>query len=496
MKSHLEITAFVSGAVVMILELDGSRIIAPYLGTSTIVWTGLIGIILGSLSIGYWWGGKLSDKGANFFTLGKILSVSAVLVLYISYFKNILALALYFSSDLILSTIVGTTILFAPATIFLGMVTPYVARLKMKNIETSGSAIGSLYAVSTLGSITGTFLGGFVLISYFGSTTIILILSSILFLLSGTSFWNSDRPNRKVFTLICVIGAMLIFVLKPPQSFGMALVDDIDTEYSRVWIFDSIDASTARPVRYLSNNMSGLQSGMFLDKPDELLFPYAKLFDLTGDILPNLNSALMIGAGAYSFPKHFAVKYPKAHLDVVEIDTKLKNIAEKYFGLKPNSQITVIDEDGRTYLNRNTSKYQIIYNDAFLSQLNIPFQLTTKEAVQKMFDSLDEKGVVMTNILSATEGAASSFLSAEFETYKSVFPEVYLIKVTNVAVKQLQNIMLVAFKTKGATLPLSILKSKFKINFENIFTPKKTSDSTVLTDEFAPIEKYMTKMLI
>ncbi len=496
MKSHLELTAFISGAVVMILELDGSRIIAPYLGTSTIVWTGLIGIILGSLSIGYWFGGKLSDKDANFFTLGKILAVSAICVLYISYFKNILALALYFSSDLIVSTIVGTTILFAPATIFLGMVTPYVARLKMKNIETSGSAIGSLYAISTLGSIIGTFLGGFVLISYFGSTTIILLLSSILFLLASISFWNSDKLNRKTFALVCIVGAVSIFLLKPPQSFGMELIDDIDTEYSRVWIFDSKDKATGRPVRFISNNMSGLQSGMFLDEPAELLFPYTKLFDLATDIRPDFKSALMIGAGAYSYPKHFTATFPKSHMDVVEIDPKLKSIAEKYFSFKPSSQITAIDEDGRTYLNRNVSKYQIILNDAFLSQLSIPFQLATKEAVQKIYDSLDANGVVMTNILSATEGPASDFLSAEYQTYKSVFPEVFLIKVTDKPKEQPQNIMLIAYKTKGSALPLSVLRKKYGINPENVFVPKITSDSTILTDEFAPIEKYMVKMLI
>src|SRR3989344_9059481 len=163
MKYILEIIAFVSGAVVMILELDGSRIIAPYLGTSTIIWTSLIGVILGSLSIGYWWGGRLADKSANYRTLAKILALAAIFVLSTSYLKNLLEVAALLSINIIFLTIGGTIILFTPATICLGMVSPYTVRLKMTAVETSGKTVGSFYAISTCGSIVGTFLGGFVL---------------------------------------------------------------------------------------------------------------------------------------------------------------------------------------------------------------------------------------------------------------------------------------------------------------------------------------------
>lgn len=494
--NHLpNLIAFICGAVVMILELDGSRIVAPYLGTGTFVWTGLIGVILGSLSLGYWWGGKIADQSANFKTLGKILALAGLFIWSVAYLKTLLELAALLPNNMITATLLGTTLLFSPATILLGMVTPYVARLKLQGMETSGRTIGTLYALSTLGSIVGTFLGGFILISFLGSTKIITLLATTLFILAAGAFKKSG-PKEKILIFACAGLALLALVLKPPSSFSQKIILDIDTEYSRIWIFDATDRTSGRPARYLSNNTRGLQSGMYLDNSDELLFPYTKLFDLGAELYPDFKKALMIGAGAYSYPKHFGKNFPHSSLDVVEIDSKLEELAARYFEFNKNSNIRVFFEDGRTFLNRNKTRYDIIWNDTFLSHLNIPFQLTTREAIQKMSDSLNEKGVVMTNIISATSGPSSHFLQAEYLTYKKIFPSVFLVKVTDKPGTEPQNIMLVALKTPRASLPLEILRDKFDIPERNAFTPIIDNGINVLTDDFAPIEKYMAKMLL
>lgn len=491
-----ELIAFVSGAVVMILELDGSRIIAPYLGTSTIVWTGLIGVILGSLSFGYWWGGKLADKEANFKTLGKVLAAAALSVLAIAYLKNLLELTTLFPHHLIVTTLVGTTILFAPATLFLGIVTPYVARLKMKTVENSGRTVGTLYALSTLGSIIGTFLGGFVLISYFGSTQILLLLSATLFVLAAGAC-GTHTPKEKVLVFLCLLLGLLVLLLKPSSGLSANVIRDIDTEYSRVWILDDRDAATGRAVRYMTNTMYGIQSGSFLDTPDELLFPYTKLFDLAATLYPDFDRALMIGAGAYSYPKHFTRIYKNASLDVVEIDPALTELAAQYFGLTENPRVAIINEDGRTFLNRNKKRYDVIWNDAFLSHLNIPFQLTTHEAIQKMYDSLDENGIVMTNIISAITGPKSTFLQAEYATYKKIFPAVYLIQVNDRPETEGQNIMLVALKSPEADMQLTQTPTTLGgVRVKKVFTLESDPSVPALTDEFAPIEKYIAQMLL
>ena len=201
-KYILEIIVFICGAVVMILELVGSRVLAPYVGTSIIVWTSLIGIILGSLSLGYWWGGKIADRKPNYKTFSMIIFIPAVYIGLITFLKSIV---LEFLQNNIFSIHIGATlatlILFAPPSVLLGMISPYAVRLKIRDLDHSGATVGSLYAISTIGSIVGTFLAGFVLIAYCGSTNILLILSLILIL---TSIIAYSKSRLMVKTLIMI----------------------------------------------------------------------------------------------------------------------------------------------------------------------------------------------------------------------------------------------------------------------------------------------------
>src|SRR3989344_5654866 len=144
----LESTAFVSGAVIMVLELVGSRIFAPHLGTSIYVWTSLIGVILGSLSLGYWLGGKIADQGARYDVLSFILFMSGVAIALIAV-SNSMILNIVSSIPLHLRwrAVLSSLILLAPPSILLGTITPYATRLKLADLETSGRVIGNLYAI-------------------------------------------------------------------------------------------------------------------------------------------------------------------------------------------------------------------------------------------------------------------------------------------------------------------------------------------------------------
>src|SRR4030042_2038573 len=200
-KFLLEIVVFVSGASVMILEITGSRVLAPYLGTSIFVWTSLIGIVLGSLSLGYWWGGKLADKKPSYKIFSLIIFVAASMIGMIAFVKLFVLVFLQLViSDIPTRAVISTLILFAPANVVLGMVSPYAVKLKIKSITKAGTTVGNLYAVSTIGSIAGTFLAGFLLISYLGNTKILLFLSIVLVLTSivvtFTSFTSLKGISR------------------------------------------------------------------------------------------------------------------------------------------------------------------------------------------------------------------------------------------------------------------------------------------------------------
>lgn len=493
-KYILEIIVFICGAAVMILELVGSRIMAPYLGTSIVVWTSLIGIILGFLSLGYFLGGRMSDQNPSYKMFSAVIFAGAIFIGLIVFIQSIVLNFIQNGmANIYFGAIIATLILFAAPSVLLGMVSPYAIRLKMKDVASSGKTVGNLYAISTIGSIAGTFVAGFFLIPFFGSTKIIFFLSIVLILTSMLAYGKSF-VKVKIASVLFLLSCFFVsaYLNKLNAEYGFI---DIDTQYNRVWIYKSIDQKTDRPVLNLTTDPLGRQSGMFLDADDDLVFEYTKYYRLAKHFKHDLQYSLLIGGAAYSYPKDYLRKYPLAKLDVVEIDPELTKLAKKYFNLKDDSRLTIYHEDGRTFLNKTENKYDVIFMDAFTAYLSIPYQLTTKQAAQKMFNALSQDGVVLVNIISAIEGEKGKFLRAELATYKAMFPQVYLIPVRdNNDGLRVQNIMLVALKSD---IEPSFVSDDQELNsyLENLWTKEIEMDMPILTDDYAPVDYYTMEMM-
>ncbi len=184
-KYSLEIVVFICGAVVMAFEIIGSRMLGPYVGTSIFVWTSIIGVILLSLSLGYFWGGRIADRRPEAKILALIILLSAIFIAVSTIIKdNLLTYLLNAIYDIRIVSVISSLLLFTVPSILLGMVSPFAARLKMKNITRSGATVGNLYAISTVGSIIGVFLSGFYLIPSFRITKILFLFSIILIITS------------------------------------------------------------------------------------------------------------------------------------------------------------------------------------------------------------------------------------------------------------------------------------------------------------------------
>lgn len=488
-KYILEVIVFICGAAVMILEIVGSRILAPFLGTSIVVWTSLIGIILGSLSLGYWLGGKLADKGPSYKIFSFFIFISAFSLIFIVLFNStILTFIQEYIASIYIKTVIASLYLFSLPSVLLGMISPYAVRLKIKDIANSGQTVGNLYAISTIGSIVGTFAAGFFLIPYFGSRGIFIFLSIILILTSLLAFSKEFKKTR-------IISIFLFLFFLMPASFNKqpGLID-VDTQYNRIWIYKSVDELTGRLVLNLVTDPYARQSAMFLDS-DDLVVAYTKFYRLAQHFKPDLNYSLMIGGAAYSYSKDYLGNYPTARLDVVEIDAKMTELAKKYFNLQDNPRLTIFHEDGRTFLNKTKTKYDVIYIDAFSTPLTIPYQLTTKEAVGKIYSALVDEGVVLVNIISALEGEKGKFLRAELATYKTVFPQVYLIPIENNNDGfKVQNIMLVGLKSD---IKPSFTSDDNELNnyLEHLWTKGIEFDQPILTDDYAPVDYYTMKLV-
>lgn len=489
-KFILKVVVFVCGAVVMIFELVGSRVIAPYVGTSIYAWTSLIGVILASLSVGYYVGGFLADRKPSIKPMALIIILSAVAVAFSAFTKDIFSVTIAVSSfPLEIKSILISLLLFAPTSFLLGMVSPYAVRLSISDIAKSGSTSGNLHAISTAGSICGTFLAGFYIIPNFGSTNTLIILSVALLLMAIALLLGANTQRYitiSVFLVIVFLGLTHI-VSRMEQTVFVA---DVDTAYNRILVLDTTDPATKKPIVTLSTDPYGTQAAMFTDGTDDLVFSYTKFYRLFSHFVPAPKSALMIGGSAYTYPRDFIKNYPDAHMDVVEIDPGMTDVARKYFGLRDEKNLTIFHRDGRMYLNENTKKYDVIFGDAFNSASSIPFELTTQEAVVKLHNALTDGGVVMVNIISAIEGEKGKFARAEYATYKKVFPQVFLFLVDDVhSGSQPQNIMLVALKSDQIPTWQS---SNQEIDgfLSHLWEKPIVDDVPVLTDNFAPVEYY------
>lgn len=485
----LEFAVFVCGALVMIYEIIGSRIVSPYIGTSTYVWTSLIGVILASLSLGYWLGGRTADKRPNVRVLALAIFIAGGLVSATILLKDLVLSAVAAApTGLELKSLVAAAVLFAPASVALGFVTPYAVKLRMSSLEDSGRTVGRLYALSTVGSIVGTFAAGFILIPFVGSVRTLYLIAGGLMLVSimlaPFAFRHSTITALLLFALGIGSSELTSFYLSRAQG-----VRDVDTEYSRVRIFRATDVRTGRPILGMATDPHFVQSVIYLDG-DELYTRYNHFYHLLRHIRPDFRETLLIGGAGYTFPRNYLQTYPDARIDVVEIDPAVTKLARQYFRLEDNERLRIIHEDGRVFLNRaGSARYQAVLLDAFGSLFSVPYQLTTVEAVRNIDRVLDDRGVVIFNLGSAIVGPASGFLQAELATYHAVFPRVFLFKV-NLERRddEVQNLIIVACKSEclsAETVDLEIARL-----LSHRYTDAVPMTLPPLTDDLTPVEYY------
>lgn len=489
-KYILEILVFICGAMIMILELVASRILAPYFGTSSMVWTVIIGMILFCCSTGNYIGGVVSDKKPEIKVLSGVLLVASVWILILPPIsKVVLNFIEQNIRDIRIGAVISTLILFLVPTMLLGVISPFAVRLKMKELELAGKTVGKLSALSTIGSIVGTFLAGFILIPTIGSTQILYIIGSVLMILSILLYNFNIKKVVAVFLITLFFTSLC--------SLGMAFMEtsvilDTDSEYGRIQI---------KRYKYLERDINallidkGFESAMYIDSPKELVFNYTKYYDLMNYFCSDIKSTLLIGGAAYSYPKYYLDKYDDRIMDVVEIDPKVTEIAKQYFNLEVNDRIKIYHQDGRIYLNKSNKKYDVILNDAYKG-VSTPFHLTTKEIADKVYASLEENGVYLSNIITSLDGEKSKILKSEVKTLEQTFQNVYLFVCEDLNnTDEAQNVMVVATKDSNRKEISLTSNEEINIMLKNYYEIKDYENAIVLTDEYAPVDYYIREIL-
>ena len=483
MKKHkLEIIVFLSGAIGMGLELIAARVLSPYVGSSNVVWTSIIGIILVSMSIGYWIGGKKADKDANIDELSNILLLAAIFTGLIPLLETVIVKILAeLIPNLIVAAILCAIIVFSIPSFILAMISPFAVKVKSKEDNEIGSLSGKISSLSTIGSIVGTFLMGFVLIPNIGVTNINIGVTILLVLMS---FIAREKIDKKfIYTSILSICIILILVILGKWLFKLSnpdIVLDTDSQYSRIWV---------KQIQTQKANYKTLQVDTGLEsyinqETGEMGARYLRYYDLFEYFNKDAKNTLLIGGAAYTYPIHYLQKYEDKKIDVVEIDDKMTQIAVEQFGVNINdSRLQVFNQDGRSYLNYSKNKYDTILIDAFKG-LNAPFELTTYEALVHAKNMLNENGMVLTNIIASIEGEESDFIEYEYATYKAVFDDVKIFMVSNRDRTDRQNLILMGIKGNPQ---IDGTKTSEYLQYLDMEVNEFKTDKNIVTDDFAPI---------
>ena len=501
----LELVIFASGALVMVLEMVGARVMAPHLGTSVIVWTSLIGVVLACLACGAWLGGRLADKKLSPGVLARILAGAGVGCAFTALAHPLVGAFVTDSvQNIYLAAVVAAVCLFALPAVLFGMVSPYIIRLRLADLATSGATVGRLYALSTTGSILGTFLGGFVLISWFPSTQILLGTGGGMVLLSLLVCVKKPLP-RVGMLLLCPL------VIWGSVSYNAWLTQrgtppPVETPYNSIRIMDALTHEN-RAVRLMATDPGYSQSGMYLDNPSELYFEYTRYYTLGTVLFPQSTRVLMLGGGGYSVPKwllagHGGLDSDKLRLDVVELDAGMTRVAKQYFALPDDPRMTITHEDARRHITVNKQQYDLVFVDVFNSHYSVPFHMGTVEAAKDLRRAVAPGGALLMNIISAFAGEDGHILRGIHGALATSFPEIHVFAVhPGTPLDQVQNLMVLALPEARPDLAQALQAGQgswsapVRAMLNTRITAPVPKGTPPLRDELAPVERYSQALL-
>ncbi|MGH2403322.1 MAG: spermidine synthase [bacterium] len=419
----LRVVVFGSGAVLMGLEITGSRVIAPFFGTSVFVWGGLISIFLAALSLGYYLGGTMADRWPRAGVLATLLMLAGATILALPVVARPVLVAFdAWNLGPRLSPLLASIVLFALPSILMGTTSPFAIKLVARDLATVGTSAGVLYALSTAGSIAGTIGTAFFLVPTLGVRAILYLLGGILLVLGMLLVLRYPAPQRAQPRPAVSAAIMIVLLAAPAGGAPIPLptsrvIFEKDSAYHQISVLeDGLN-------RYLRFNRS-FQGGMVLRDPFESPFLYTSYAHLAMVFHPAVRRVLVVGLGAGSIPKRFGRDYPDVSIDTVELDPTVVDVAKRYFEVKDDARQRIIVQDGRVFVRRSEAKYDLIVLDAYFAE-GIPFHLATKEFLELVRDHLTPGGIVVSNIIGALEGPQSTLFRALYKTYASVFPGLY-----------------------------------------------------------------------
>ncbi len=521
------VAVFVSGAALLSVEIAASRVVAPFFGNSLFVWGALIGVVLTGLALGYWLGGVLGDRFPSLWLLLAVIAAAATAVLAIPAIDGpVLRTIVRWDPGPRADPLLAAVALFGVPSVLFATVSPIAVRLSADELSRLGRTAGRLFAISTAGSIAGTFATAFWLIPSLGTTELLGLIAATCFATVALVAGSLRLLAPAALALAAAVGAVLAANALAPAGGRLAGAEaqnwspvyrlrgeaagprasqegfrvrfTKDTQYHRLAVVDDADT------RFLRFD-SSFQSGMFLGRPYATRFAYTDFFELGLAYRPETRSVLFLGLGGGSAPKRIWRDFPEARSQVVELDPVVAQVARRWFALPRSPRLRVAVDDARIWIDRHDERFDLAVVDTFFSD-GIPFHLTTREFVERLHSRLQPGGVVLVNVIGALEGSQSKLLRSLYRTYREVFPTVVLHPVWlkgGQSPTEVRNVILVATDGPAPSTEFLLerwhdirarhpqaadLTAAIRGRWEQ---PVRVDDVPTLTDDYAPTDALL-----
>ena len=504
----LLVLAFTGGVVSLGLEIAASRLLAPFFGTSTLIWGALIGLILLYLTVGYYVGGWAADRWPRPQYLYRISALAGAVVLLIPPLSRPILLfsqsaQAQFSVGGFVGALVGVLLLFSVPVVLLGMLSPYVIRLRVQTVEGAGQAAGAVYALSTAGSILGAFLPAFWWIPSYGTRATIYGLGAVMLVISilGMIALRAIPAWLLLTVALCVVLAVALPLGPVRPAADGNLVYESESEYGYIQVVQK------GPERDLILNEGHAIHSIY--DPNRVLaaayWDYVLFAPLYGERRwdgQKPGSALVIGLAGGTIARELTATYGPLPIDGVEIDPRIIDVGRRYFAMtEPN--LHAITADGRYFLDTHDTRYDVIIMDAY-RQPYIPFHLTTKEFFQECRRHLTPHGVVVANVgrgpnadyrlVDAVTGTLSDVFS---EVYQQDTPPTYLNTVIFAPNQPTQPAEVDANFARAQTSEITLLATAVDEVASAGTPPRQVHPHLpVYTDDLAPVERLIDSMVL
>lgn len=488
---------FLSGFVGLGIELAGSRLLDPWFGNSILVWAALIGLILLYLAVGYGLGGRLADRYPRpslLFTLAAIagLVTGAVPLVARPILQRAADVFLAYDVALLLGTFAATLLLFAPAVVLLGCVTPFAVRILVGSREDAGRTAGRVFALSTVGSLCGVFVPVLVLLPNLGTRRTFFLMGLLLAGPATVALGQRRRRRAFLLALAWLLLAILALLPSPPLRGGTDTLFEGESAYHYLRVQRHGEELLLRlnegaGIHSVYRPGGGLADGIW----DYFLL--APFFAPAPRHPDDVDSLLILGLAAGTVARLYTEAYGPIPIRGVELDPAIIAVGRRFFAMN-QPHLTAVAGDARYVLRRDPARYDVIAVDAYRPPY-IPFHLTTVEFFGEARQHLTPDGVVAVNV--ARTAGDDSLVVALATTMAAVFPSVFILD-EPMAGFDLGNSLVVAtnrpatladFLTNTAALPEPLLAEVARRARPHVRVAPTTGP--VLTDDRAPIEQIV-----